>query len=935
MDTYLIKYLNSGKAWLLIGSGPSIEMGYPTWEELAKKAVEIIEVEGHGNPQGALTRALQHKDFPQVFEEAKKILGGPRLLEILRQNFKGKKPGRIYEIISKWPIPIYMTTNYDDEIGNHLTNIGVAHKTYSNSLDHMSLINDELQGAILKLHGDLTSETGLILTSSQYKELENGSNWNYWKSRLSAIFQMQYVIIIGHSLTDNNIRLVLEIAKEASGVERPICWLAPDVERDVVKEYLEKYRIRVITYDNKDGCHRNLVRYIETINDFIPPRTSIKIQKNIAQIMDSPLGLNAAAPGFFVFSKLAGQSNFDNTRIEVILAALQSVIPQLQKKPYFTLDEALGLLGWSVQEVPLHIDFKNQILEQAIKQGLFEKYDGKFRVDEDAETNFQINHGQFSHLRDGFKLSLSLRLQRDFPSLNSSVVNQIASDIEASLTGYFREGGLSLATLLLSPKFPSRPTNIPSSIIRFINQASAKYENLLERQAFSYESVAVFVHSEEIERKYLGRISQGFFAFHALGMFGDSAKKIIENARNTVWLVDSNIQIHALSFPAPTSTAFRDCILHLNNLGLRFFTTEKLFDETVSHFRFANKVIKDHGSPSSHYVMAAATGQLPYPKSNQFLAGFINWQAGGNPCDWQEYLFTIFGSHSPTDKDVKNALLKLGIEVVPFKCWPGFNEVDYSFRDEILEKLIILQGSLRNHDEIVQYDELRDQDYISDPYKKAEPEAEAYAIIIKEREGLYNILSQRGEKSTAWFISSTSLLNSIENTRITMQPEAFFKFSQTLSTSTSDISADRAFDIILWGIAESGVSILDEDLLANVFGGVIDYASISDESTRKSYEEMLEVKYGESKESILARIRPVDRPMAALQLANEIFQKEAKIRIQAQMAADEANKRASSAEKELDRLNKFRLRSLRKQQENARIAKQRKAGRQKNKKKRG
>ena len=35
MDKFLIDYLHSGKTWLLIGSGPSVEVGQPSWEELA------------------------------------------------------------------------------------------------------------------------------------------------------------------------------------------------------------------------------------------------------------------------------------------------------------------------------------------------------------------------------------------------------------------------------------------------------------------------------------------------------------------------------------------------------------------------------------------------------------------------------------------------------------------------------------------------------------------------------------------------------------------------------------------------------------------------------------------------------------------------------------------------------------------------------------
>ena len=49
MDGYLIDYLKSGNAWVLVGSGPSSEMGYPTWQDLAVSAFTAVQttIPGH------------------------------------------------------------------------------------------------------------------------------------------------------------------------------------------------------------------------------------------------------------------------------------------------------------------------------------------------------------------------------------------------------------------------------------------------------------------------------------------------------------------------------------------------------------------------------------------------------------------------------------------------------------------------------------------------------------------------------------------------------------------------------------------------------------------------------------------------------------------------------------------------------------------------
>jgi hypothetical protein len=114
MDSFLIKYLQSGEAWVLVGSGPSIAMGYPSWEKLASFAVELATVEQRGYDLANLDGAMANKDYPLVFQEAKNIVGASRLLQHLREKNKPRWEGRIYELIAQWPIPVYLTTNYDD-----------------------------------------------------------------------------------------------------------------------------------------------------------------------------------------------------------------------------------------------------------------------------------------------------------------------------------------------------------------------------------------------------------------------------------------------------------------------------------------------------------------------------------------------------------------------------------------------------------------------------------------------------------------------------------------------------------------------------------------------------------------------------------------------------------------------------------------------------
>ncbi len=441
-----------------------------------------------------------------------------------------------------------------------------------------------------------------------------------------------------------------------------------------------------------------------------------------------------------------------------------------------------------------------------------------------------------------------------------------------------------------------------------MNLVSARYNTWTKRQAFFTISIDIFKKPGTAEREYLGRISRGFFAFHALGVLGDVALERLKQATESIWLIDSNVQIRALALGDIGNYVVRDCLIRLKEMGIRLFSTAKLFEETMEHMRFAAGVIGEY-SPDSPFVMAAARGDSPYKKSNEFLRGFIRWQKAGNRSDWGKYIYSIIKSHRIRKESIENAIKETGIEIVALQDWPGFSEGDYHEIGERTEEIKAIWEEIQTRGAVAP------EDNLSDAYRKALPEGEASIVVKKERSGDYYIKSNPGDKSDAWFISSTSILNLVEGSgdRITWQPESFFHFVSTICKADESIEAEKAFETVLMAVAESGVNLLDDETLAEVFGGVIDQAELSIHEQRDLYRTGLEEKYGESPEEILNRMNPANRPIAVIQFANEAAQMEAARRISAEKSGGVASKRADSAERELERIKRFRLKYLRKQ----------------------
>lgn len=925
MDKYLIDYLRSGKAWVLVGTGPSIQMGYPSWPVLAERAANWVKQEVVDSSTAKLDRVLANKDFPRVFSEITELLGNEnRLLQYLQTELRpNTNQSEIYRLITQWPVPVYLTTNWDDEIQRHLTNLGETYLSYGNSPDHMAHLVPDLQGAILKLHGDMRSSSGLIMTHEEYEQIENGPEWQHWRAKMNAVFQMNRVIIIGHSLTDPHIRHVLTAAKTGSGIVQPVVWLAPDANDEQRREFLERHRIRVVSYDNRDGRHTNLLRLLRDVSQFVPPHERVKIQAElVAAIPTGPRSDSAAASALLVYNTVTESDPLEQLRVKLIVAALESAIPDLATRSSFSISDALSLAAWP-EDCPLGSDVSTEVGAEAIRQGLVtHANDGLYAVAPGAVERVQAHIQGHNHLRQRFQKAVATRVQRLFPDLTDT--RQLAQDIDDSLIGCFQSDGFVMAASALSNTLnPTR--NLPTRILEFLNGASTQYPDLLHRQAFTSTVIDLLTNPTSADTQYLGALIGGYCALNYLGVFGDVAIERLNHARETVWLLDSDAQIPALALGAPMYLVFTSCLSRLQAAGVKLFTLHTLFNETLSHYRFARGVIRRQGQASPD-VLYAAQGQPPYRKSNQFLEGYIRWQAAGNPADWEGYLQAAFGTRTPSDDDIRDKLEALGVTVIDFQDWPGFVDIMFATRDERTIRITEMRATepaiVAEESDDAYEDEL-------DASKKAKPEAEAMLVILGERNGSLNILKASSAPSPAWFISHTSILNKLSesDTRITWWPESFLRFTESLANRSGDTDrAERLFQTLLWTFAQTGTSLLDRRTVEIVFGSVGEQCEVQINEQRDRYAKVLSTKYGATPEQLLNAVRKEDRPLAAVQMAFEVAQREASRADALATQNLELAKKTKAAEGELEKLDRYKKKLSEREEKRKRNRRQNKSG---------
>jgi len=202
MNQHIIESLNSNKLILFIGSGLSIPLGFPNWNELIMKILEELSQEEE--KYKVLISGLEH-GMLDTFEVLNKIYNKKReVYEVLDKTFDisldtldlllHKKLGKIS--------PKIITTNYDRLIESAT---GFRKIVFDNTF-HLAKLTEK-ENFVLKLHGCIDDPKKCILFEQDYGELykENAAI-----DRMRSLISDHTILFIGFSLTDEYVKKQFE-----------------------------------------------------------------------------------------------------------------------------------------------------------------------------------------------------------------------------------------------------------------------------------------------------------------------------------------------------------------------------------------------------------------------------------------------------------------------------------------------------------------------------------------------------------------------------------------------------------------------------------------------------------------------------------------------------------------------------------------------------
>lgn len=186
---------------VFVGAGVSRLSGAPSWKELIEAFHDELNQSGDVSVDDYLR-------IPQIYYYSVKG-NKEKYYSFIKSCFAGDElsPNDVHRMLFDLRPCSFITTNFDDLLEKAAIQCCMSYKTVACDNEVPEIYGDRY---ILKIHGDLEHEN-IILKEEDY--LNYSENFKLIETLLKSIFSTNTVLMVGYSLNDYNIKLILNWAK--------------------------------------------------------------------------------------------------------------------------------------------------------------------------------------------------------------------------------------------------------------------------------------------------------------------------------------------------------------------------------------------------------------------------------------------------------------------------------------------------------------------------------------------------------------------------------------------------------------------------------------------------------------------------------------------------------------------------------------------------
>ena len=862
LHTDLIDLINRGGTWAFVGSGVSIDSGFPSWSELVQGTIECLdenkkqEIVRNKRYQSAFSKGHYARCF-SIIETAIERTTLENLVTAQLESVQ-KPLGKIVKYLADWPFAGYITTNYDGLIKRTLQYTQKQEYGWlsiGNSPDEVQQVSGDIQNVIWHIHGATSlpnDKSQLVLTEKDYDDLYLEDSPVI--DKLRGLLTHNRVVFIGFGFGDPEVqRLLKRVGRLCSPARPAFAFLSDIYNTDQEQErldLLERYNIDVIPYQEVNNSHERLHQLFDVYNAFVLSR-SLQFGKPMRPCPS----YDSETTGLLVYNELVLRSESTVTE-DVLKSLLKSrILSLLQYRESITIEELCSDLQEKIRAVRSDSDIYSDKSYETILQCIGELSDEDFiyKIELLDELSVSLSQNGSDHvvkqaktaerLSKQFSVSLQDRAQNGFPN-NPDAIGRIAQTAETFLKECVHKRGLGVAMSWYSSSVDFRRFHIVAllqDLPDYTSQLSTPEEGLVLISLIE----DILSKPNEIEAKFLGLSLQAQFGVHLLGYDPQVFQARVRELSRTLFLIDSSTLIPLLGRSSASYHSTRLLFDRLEEVKSSITTTQMLAKEVAEHARWAINCIKQDNSflkPETLILMTGRTGT----RNNVFLEGFIEEVHQGNiPRDFSAYLDSVCNNsngHSGKDSVFISALENINVTCLNFEDWEGFTQNCLYERDLLQEKI----RELRIDKETYRHE------------RQVKAEAEALIIIRNLRDKTFTFDGR--EMENAYFISNTRVIDGDgiqSGTPITIRPEAITQWLSTITPCTPD-ELRFLFDGLFGELSERGFTIVDKSRLQTVFSPLIDASKNKLQEELARHRTLIAQRYGERAEEAFGQVSDLD-----------------------------------------------------------------------------
>lgn len=251
MDKELLSHIQhiqdaskQGRLVIFVGSGVSANSGVPMWKELIDEFKKELPEE-----------LDNETDYLKIAELYKNSRGHKEYMDKVKNvlKYRSTLPNPIHKAILDLKPCHIITTNYDDLIEQSLEKTFSPYDIVKKDTD---LPNMQYPNAIIKMHGDFDTDN-IVLSEEDYYNYAR--NFPLIRSYILSLFASKLVLFVGFSLTDLNLKRILNEVRNFLNEKMQPVYVYTDVLPDSVSfRYFAQRKINIVLYTDEMPSVKNI-----------------------------------------------------------------------------------------------------------------------------------------------------------------------------------------------------------------------------------------------------------------------------------------------------------------------------------------------------------------------------------------------------------------------------------------------------------------------------------------------------------------------------------------------------------------------------------------------------------------------------------------------------------------------------------------------------